>query len=52
MTANGLGEIAVWDLNGQQLVGVKATAHHGSIVWMHFLLGQPFLLSSVNKMLS
>ena len=45
-SANTEGSIAVWDLNEKMLIGQLPEAHKGPITWIHFMLGQPFLLSA------
>jgi U3 small nucleolar RNA-associated protein 21 len=45
-SANSEGAISVWNLDERILIGQLSQAHKGPIIWLHFLLGQPLLLSS------
>lgn len=45
-SANSEGSIAIWDLNERILIGQLPEAHKSTVTWIHFILGQPFLLSA------
>uniref|UniRef100_A0A914I9A7 Small-subunit processome Utp21 domain-containing protein n=1 Tax=Globodera rostochiensis TaxID=31243 RepID=A0A914I9A7_GLORO len=46
VSANAEGLLAVWDLNERQLLVQLSTAHSAKITWLHFVLGQPYLISA------
>ncbi|MFH4980109.1 hypothetical protein AB6A40_006818 [Gnathostoma spinigerum] len=48
------GTLAVWDLNKQKLIGQVPTAHTCSVTALHFLCGEPIMVSagSDNKLIT